>query len=129
MIQSKQPSIAFDHFSDFTRLYRVTALTFCFNNSACLSTHKTMGSNAYPHLTVSELVAAENYWSCIAQCEHFLNDIKSLKIDQILSKESNPFCLFLDETNLLHIGGRMGNSEHPYSILHPIILHGNPSYH
>ena len=58
-IQPKRPIIAFDRFSSFTRLKRVTAWIFRFINNARLSTRELRGATVHPHLTVSELVAAE----------------------------------------------------------------------
>ena len=37
------------------------------------------GANVHPHLMVSELIAAENYWISIAQRDHFLDEIELLK--------------------------------------------------
>lgn len=81
----------------------------------------------HPYPTVSELIAAENYWVSLAQREHFLDEIGLLKTDRALPKESSllPFRPFLDKANLLRVGGRMGNSKLSYSQVHPIILHGS----
>ena len=126
-VQSKQPIIAFDRFSSFTRLKRVTAWILRFINNAHPSTRKMKGANVHPHLVVSEIVAAENYWISIAQSDHFHDEIELLKTDRALSKDSSllPFCPFLDKANLLRVGGRMGNSKLSYSKLHPMILHGS----
>ena len=80
----------------------------------------------HPYLTVSELIAAENYWVSLAQREHFLDEIELLKTDRVLPKESSllPFRPFLDKADLC-IGGRMANSKLSYSQVHPIILHGS----
>ena len=83
-IQPKPPIIAFDRFSSFTRLKRVTAWILRFINNARPCTRKLRGANIHPHLTVSELVAAENYWISIAQREHFLDEIELLKSDQVI---------------------------------------------
>ena len=126
-IQPKQPIIAFDRFSSFMRLKRVTAWIFRFINNTRLSTRELRGATVHPHLTVSELVAAENYWISIAQYDHFLDEIELLKSDQVVPRGSSllPFPPFLDKCNLLRVGGRMSNSKFSYSKLHPMILHGS----
>ena len=125
-VQPKQPIIAFDRFSTFNRLKRVTAWIFRFISNARTSTCTTKGLNVPPHLTVSELIAAENYWISIAQHEYFLNEIELLKTNQAIPKDSGllPFRPFLDKTHLLRVGGRISNSKFSYSKMHPIILHG-----
>ena len=124
-VQPKQPIIAFDRFSTFNRLKRVTAWIFRFISNTRTSTCTTKGPNVPPHLTVSELIAAENYWISIAQYEYFLNEIELLKTNQAIPKDSGlPFRPFLDKTHLLRVGGRISNSKFSYSKMHPIILHG-----
>jgi hypothetical protein len=106
-IQPKQPIIAFDRFSSFPHLKRVTAWILRFINNIRPLTRKLRGVNIQPHLTVSELIAAENYWISIVQREHFFDEIELLKSDQVVPRGSSllPFRPFLDKSSLLRVGG------------------------
>ena len=99
MIQPKPLIIAFDRLSSFTRLKRVTAWILCFITNARPSTRKLRGANIHPHLTVSELVAAENYWISITQNKHFLDEIELLKPDQVVPEEAVSFNFIPSWTN------------------------------
>ncbi len=124
----KQPFIPFDRFSSFTRLKRVTAWVLRFVSNAHASASGCSVSDHHPHLTVRELVVAENFWMSLSQQESFPDEIRSLEADQSHPKNSNllPFRPFLDKSHsLLRVGGRMSNSKLSYSRSHPIILHGN----
>ena len=126
----KQPIIAFHRSSNFTRLKRVTAWILRFVNKARPLTCKVKGAITYPHLTVFELVTAENYWISVIQHEYFLNKIELLEANRTLLTNSNllQFRLFLDKAKLLHVGGRLENFKLSYSIT----SHNSPwesSYH
>ena len=63
-----EPVVPTNQFSDFARLKRVTAWILRFINNLCTVVSQRCLS---PHLTVSELSAAEGYWLMIVQSESF----------------------------------------------------------
>ena len=125
-VQTKQPIVPLDQYSNFTRLQRVTAWVLRFIRDCRASSRRTVGPNNSPSLTTSELIDAERYWISLSQREHFLVEIKSLKTKHLIPKDSCllPFRPFLDQAGVLRVGGRESNSELLYSKTHPIILHG-----
>ena len=99
-----------DRFSEFTRLKRITAWILRFVNNACSSVSK---GSITPHLTVSELVAAEDYWMMIVQRECFPMEVINLKKGQSVPQTSRilPFRPIWDENHsVMRVGGRMINS-------------------
>ena len=94
----------------------------------------------YKLVTVSELQKAEIVILKCIQANHFSQDIKCLKVNEItevpsdrkdmsarhsvLRGNSQLFKLdpFLDQNGLLRVGGRIKNAELPHSIKHPIVL-------
>ena len=67
-----------------------------------------------PHLTVSELTAAENYWLGVIQRESFPLEFERLKGGISLPSNSKllPFRPFLDkDLSLIRVGGRLANSK------------------
>ena len=126
IIEFKQPVIPIDRFSSYAHLRRITAWIYQFVNNACVSASRRSTPNKCHHLSVAELVVAENYWISVAQQELFPDELKSLRSDLPLSKDSIllPFRPFLDESRLLRVGGRMSNSKLDYPKMHPILLHG-----
>ena len=80
-----------------------------------------------PHLTVSEQVAAEDYWMMIIQKKCFPIEIINLKKGQSIAQNSGilPFRPIWDENHfVIHVGGRMINSCLFYSQSHTVILDG-----
>lgn len=118
----------FQKFSSFDKLTRIMSYVFRFINNA------RNKNKQCSHLTNTELNFAENFIVKIVQNKHFskeiqeLQDIKSgsqnIKTNSFVFKSSslkklNPY---LNENNLLRIGGRIQNSNIPYNHAHPIIL-------
>ena len=78
------------------------------------------------HLTIEELVKAENYWISLSQRDHFSLEIESLK-NKSLAPESSPLFVlhpFVDSDGLVRIGGRVRDAGISYASRHPIVLHG-----
>ena len=117
--------IPFDRFSYiFTKLKRITAWVLRFVKNA----RPSSTSESCPHLTVTELISAENYWISIVQGECFAEEIELLKTGLPLPKNNRflPLRPFLDQSlALLRVGGRMSHSKLAYSKMHPVILHGS----
>ena len=117
--------IPLDRFSSFTRLQRVTAWALRFVNN-CRIPEDQWEHRVLTHLTVQELIAAENNWFRFSQEENFPQEIQSLKAGSHLDKSSPLISLhpFLDSSGVLRVSGRIQNAQSHYSLRHPVILHG-----
>ena len=75
---------------------------------------------------MKELVAAEYYWLSISQQDYFAEEIDALQKKHALRSSSCllPLHPFIDSSGLIRVGGRVQNSDAPYSSQHPVILHG-----
>ena len=85
------------------------------------------GAITHLHLTVSELVTAEDYWISFVQHEHFLDDIELLEGNRTLPKESS--LKFHPKTKLLRVGRRLEISKHSYSRIASHNFPWKSSYH
>lgn len=79
----------------------------------------------YPHLLITELREAKHYWISHIQHNQFSREIGILKSNSILPSGSSLFSLnpFLDNENILRVGGRLSNAKLSFCQRHPIILH------
>lgn len=135
-------SFFFDHFkkhSNFSKLVRTVSYILRFVHNLL---HKNLKHTS--HLTVSELKQAHNFVIQTIQYNAFSKEIQELQSNnshthtgsnmdhsKILHtqksytftssplKKLNPF---LDEDNILRVGGRIQHSDIPYNQAHPIIL-------
>ena len=123
--QPVEPLIPFDRFSSFNHLKRVTAWILRFIENCRANARKV--SKVSSHLTVSELQKADVYWLTTIQGQHFGKEITSLKKGRRLRKSSPliPLHPFLDDDDLIRVGGREDNSNRAYSNRHPVVLHGS----
>ncbi|KAK5856900.1 hypothetical protein PBY51_010180 [Eleginops maclovinus] len=116
-----EPVLELARYSKLKRVFRVTAWRKRFIANA-QTKPKTRGE-----LTADELFEAERYWIKITQQQSFSQEIKQLKTGKGLSdckiKELKPF---LDEHELLSVGGRLQQSDFTFREQHPWIL---PSKH
>jgi hypothetical protein len=112
----------FERYSSYNKLIRVTAyiLRFQFN------TRNKLTRQTGP-LTVKELDSSMSTLVKIVQLE-FANDIKHLQQNNVVNSKSKLLNLnpFLDEQQLLRVGGRLQRANLPYFQKHPIVL---PSKH
>ena len=122
----KEPVIAFERYSVFTRLQRVIAWVMQFVNN-CRPSRKFAETAGKSTLTATELVAAEKYLVKFVQETHFASEIALLKAEKGLPRGDRllPLHPFIDTDGLLRVGGRERNSMLGYSQVHPIILPGN----
>ena len=118
------PIFPCDHFSSFTKLVRVTAWMYRFVHN-CQARRKRLVQNTGP-LIVEELEQAENYWLRVTQLSSFNTEIVTLQKSKCLPRSSILLSLspFLDDKNILRVGGRERNSQLNYDKQHPVILHG-----
>ena len=124
MAVSTAPLLSIDRYSSFTNLKRVTAWIMRFVNN-CRSLRDGVARET-SCLTVKELVAAETYWLSISQRDHFAREIDSLQRKHLVHDSSCllPLHPLLDSSGLIRVGGRVQNSNAPYSSKHPVVLHG-----
>ena len=126
-VKCAAPLIPYKRYSSYLRHQRVLAWIFRFIRNCRrhrVSTH--IPPSGDPHLSVSELTAAENHLLKQAQQEHFQAEISSLKTSRSLRTGSNLLSLrpFIDSEGVLRVGGRECQADLSYSRMHPIILHG-----
>nr|CAH7767395.1 unnamed protein product [Callosobruchus chinensis] len=112
-------SFPFDNFSSLMRLKRVVAYMLRFAKNAANNENQSKGL-----LTLDEI---ENGFLCLIRCaqrECFSQEIFDLLSKNKISKKSKLLMLnpFLDENNVLRVGGRLKNSMYSYDKKHPIIL-------
>lgn len=110
----------FERFSNWNKLKRAFAyvLRFVKNCKAKPDSRNLL------HLTVDELNESSIKLIKIAQQESFREDYITLQKKGQLSSNSKILSLhpFIDEQGILRVGGRLTNSEYPYSKKFPILL-------
>ena len=118
------PVISMTRYSSFGKLKRVTAWIFRFvKNLSSPASERCLS----PHLLVTELSSAENYWLMIAQKESLPSEYSALKNGQPISRSSRllPFHPIWDKNHsLVRVGGRLSQSTLSYAQQHPVILDG-----
>ncbi|XP_073941239.1 uncharacterized protein [Choristoneura fumiferana] len=122
LVAEPAPSVAFidvTKFSKLNRLQRVSARALRFIYNCRNPNNKLIGI-----LTVDELQGALSFLIKTAQLESFPNEIACLESKRPLPTKSNLLSLnaFIDECQLLRVGGRIDKSNHPYNKRHPILL-------
>ncbi|XP_043464547.1 uncharacterized protein LOC122499986 [Leptopilina heterotoma] len=108
--------------SSFTQLIRVTAY--------CLRFIKALREPNFeiePYLTADELRRSQLTWLKVVQNDHFSETIELLKNKKPLPR-NNPLIKlapFLDDDDILRVGGRLQSSLLSYDETHPVILPKN----
>lgn len=122
LIATVQTNPLLNKYSSFSKLQRVIAhcLRFIYN---CRSASKKLKG----HLSCNELNNATNRILKFVQLETFSKEINQLKEKRQVSSESKMLTLnvFLDENELIRVGGRLNNASIPYNRKHPILLPKN----
>ena len=120
-LQSPKAITTPSKYSSFSRLQRVTAWIYRFIHNC------RMTKISHIVLSVAELSRAEMYWLSIAQDDSFPLEVKALKLERVLPNSSAllPFNPFIDRNGIMRVGGRLSDSNRPYSFVHPIILHAD----
>lgn len=116
---SKPPDIfLIERFSSLTKLTRVMAYILRFIKN-CRQREKVVTP-----LSASELRDAVNRCVLISQQSDFKEVIKQLQANRpVVSKELSKLSPYLDETQLLRVGGRLGQASFlPYHTKHPLLL-------
>ena len=100
--------VDYKQFSNFQRLLRVTALVLRFIDILKNRGEKTSG------ITASDVKRAEVLWIKEIQ--------RSLVSNKNFENWKREFAIFIDDQGVMRCGGRITNSEAPYSAKHPILL-------
>ncbi|XP_055615019.1 uncharacterized protein LOC129761325 [Toxorhynchites rutilus septentrionalis] len=109
-----------ERFSNWNRLLRAMAYVF-----KVASLAKKVNRDSGTGLSRDELMKAEVTLWREAQTQAYLNEVECLRKRAALGKSSSlyPLIPFLDESNVIRVGGRIGAAPLvPYSAKYPIIL-------
>ncbi len=121
VLESNHPSvIPYERFSTFDHLKRVT----CWITRFALNCRRKREHWVLSCLTTLELQRAENYWYKVIQLTDCKTEVENLS-DHRTWSDSSPRIPFLDDHQLLRVGGRRQLSQSSYESKHPLILHGN----
>lgn len=109
-----------NRFSSYGKLQRVTAYCLRFANNC----RRSPNDRVLKELTLSELKTAEIQIIKMAQRKQFSAEIKSLKADKSIPKQSSLLTLnpFLDKNGVIRVGGRLQAAGISYDQQHPIVL-------
>ncbi|XP_072401584.1 uncharacterized protein [Diabrotica undecimpunctata] len=107
-----------DRFSNFSKFVRTLAYMFRFANNA-----KPLSRKLTNTLEVSELQNAELKIIKMLQYSNFSSEISELKKGKTLSNKCLlPLNPFLDENEMLRVGGRLRNSDVTFDQRYPLLL-------
>lgn len=111
--------IEMERFSNLNRLQRSVAYVNRFIYNIKNPNIKISGP-----LTVEELNKSFNFLCTISQQESFPIEFKALSNEKFLNTKSKILSLspFLDNDNLIRVGGRIDASTYPYNKRHPVLL-------
>ena len=120
-VEATEPIIPPEQYSQYSHLIRITAWVLRF-----ISHCRKKGVEVCPYLTTQELSDAETYQIKTYQRQIFAEEVSYLKSKQHLPRRSNLKSLlpFLDQSDVLRVGGRSRHSELNYGRKHPIIVSG-----
>lgn len=115
-----EPILKLERYSKLKRVLRVTAWIRRFIANA----KTTMQPKMQGELTANELLDAEKYWIKVAQHHSFHQEVQRLKVGKPMMNDSKIQELkpFLDEDELLSVGGRLQQSDFTFREQHPWIL-------
>ncbi|GBM45351.1 hypothetical protein AVEN_172970-1 [Araneus ventricosus] len=108
--------------SSFVKLQRIIAWCVRFKENARNPLQRTTGSLTAPELSASLFCLVRN-----VQSVYFSKEIQCIKKGQQLHNSSNLLNLspFLDEKNILRVGGRLRHSNLPAEQKHPMLIPNN----
>lgn len=124
-VEVQQSPLMLQKFSDYLKIIRCTAWCRRFINNSRPGAVKSIGC-----LTTVELNQSLNIYLQWIQRNTFGDEINALKKQENISSKSKLRSLhpFIDQNGLLRVGGRLDNSDLPFSKKHPIILVGNNEF-
>ncbi|XP_029162616.1 uncharacterized protein LOC114934139 [Nylanderia fulva] len=116
-------------YSSWTKLLRITAYVMRFIS-------RTRGRITLPaervespsSLTGHEIQRATNFWVKTIQAELFARELTALRRGDALSSKSVllPLAPYLDEDQIIRVGGRLSRAPIPAYVKHPIVLAPHP---
>lgn len=123
-LEEKQQVIHFENFISLDELLKTIALCLRFLNFRKLS------NNTENNLTTFDLENALKRCIKIVQKEQYKTEINTLKSGKYVSKVSHLKSLnpYIDEFQILRVGGRLRNSNLPTDLKNPIILGYNHAF-
>ncbi|XP_062554164.1 uncharacterized protein LOC134219449 [Armigeres subalbatus] len=110
--------------SNYQRMLRITAYCHRFQTNCCLPKNQ----RTTDVLTTAEIDTAENTLIKLVQGQFFKDEVEKLKLGKPISPKSRLrwFNPFLDDHQVLRVGGRLTYSQLPFNSKHQAIL---PSSH
>ncbi|XP_047527076.1 uncharacterized protein LOC125064193 [Vanessa atalanta] len=113
------PIIQFERFSNFIRLKRSFAYALRFIHNI-----KSLKTKKRGILTTDELQISFNYLCKFAQIQSFPDEYNALRQTQFISSKSilQSLNVFLDNSGIIRVGGRLEHSNYDYEKKHPIVL-------
>lgn len=119
LILSKAPNILFRKYSNLSKLIRIVAFIFRFQING-----SKIGCKVYGVLNLFEYQNALNVLIKLAQSEVYSDELKALNSNNSLAHTSSLRNLspFLDNFQILRVGGRLQNSHLSFEQKHPVLL-------
>jgi hypothetical protein len=115
-------------YSSLIKLKRVVAycLRFITNCKKSLNNKYVLSNESSEFLTIAELAESMKVCIKISQNVYFNDEIDALSKGESVSKKSSVYFLrpFLDENNVLRVGGRLMNANLPRDSKHPFVISG-----
>lgn len=118
--QVPSQNIFVERYSNFNKIMRIAALCMRFiHNSRFQMIHKRTGRVSSEEINLALYAIIRSI-----QEQYFKLEITNLKKDSKVPKQSKikKLNVFLDDKNLLRIGGRLENSELPWEQRHPVLV-------
>ncbi|XP_031355027.1 uncharacterized protein LOC116179379 [Photinus pyralis] len=119
VIQNNEPIFKLERFSSLEKIFRITAYVKRYYHNLRNKKNKRTGS-----LKAQELKEAERYWIKVTQGQHFSSEIADLRRGKKIEPSSRVLTLspFLDEDDIMRLGGRLQESSLPYQTKYPVVL-------
>lgn len=110
--------------SSFQFLINVTGLCLRFINNLKMKIKPTKSDRSVQPVTEAEFQNAVNHWVLIVQGQHFASEIDQLRKKRPIPVQSRLRSLtpFLDENQILRVGGRLKQANWDFERSHPMIL-------
>ncbi|XP_063636142.1 uncharacterized protein LOC134806751 [Cydia splendana] len=126
VVQSEPPSLIMELLSRHSNMTHITRVLAWILRFIAITRMRTMKAKLF-YLTVAELLTAEKVIVKHIQHYDFPDEIRKLRATKTVSTKSNILKLnpFLDDNDVLRVGGRLNNSSlHDYT-KHPMIIAKN----
>ncbi|XP_039302131.1 uncharacterized protein LOC113005359 [Solenopsis invicta] len=113
-----------DRYSSWPKLIRVSAYVLRFISRIQRRDEIALQSESPSSLTASEVRASRNFWVKYIQRQLFPLEIRALTQNESVPSRSPLFVLnpFLDEEQIIRVGGRLSQAPIPAQARHPIVL-------